>query len=58
MAHLLHGGEVKPDVGEKGEGELHARVEEEVDEVGQPNLLQVLVLLLLQVGEAGKPEQL
>ena len=43
---------------EKGEGELHARVEEEVDEVGQPNLLQVLVLLLLQVGEAGKPEQL
>ena len=47
LTHLLHGGEVKPDVGEKGEGELHARVEEEVDEVGQPHLLQVLVLLLL-----------
>ena len=26
MAHLLHGGEVKPDVGQEGEGELHARV--------------------------------
>ena len=47
MAHLLHGGEVKPDVGEEGKGELHAGVEEEVYEVCQPNLLQVLVLLLL-----------
>ena len=43
---------------EEGEGELHARVEEEVEEVGQTNLLQVSVLLPLQVGQAGKPEQL
>ena len=40
---------------EEGEGELHARVEEEVDEVGQANLLQLSVLLLLQIGETGKP---
>ena len=56
--YLLHGGESKPDVGEEGEGELHPRVEEEVDEVGQAYLLQVFLLLLLHVGDAGKPEQL
>ena len=56
--HLLHGGEVKPDVGEEGESELHTRVEEEIDEVGQPHHLQVLVLLGVQVSKAGKPEQL
>ena len=54
--YLLHWGEVEPDVGEEGEGELHPRVEEEIDKVGQANLLQLSVLLLFQVGEAGEPE--
>ena len=45
-------------MGEEGEGELHARVEEEVDEVGQAYLPQVSLLLLLHVCDAGKPEEL
>ena len=57
-SYLLHGSEAKPDMSEEGEGELHARVEEEVEEVGQTNLLQVSVLLPLQVGQTGKLEQL
>ena len=53
--HLLHRGEVEPDVREEGEGELHARVEKQIYEVGQAYLLQLSVLLLIQIGETGKP---
>ena len=42
-------------MGEEGESELHPGVEKEIDEVGQANLLQFSVLLLFQIGEAGKP---
>ena len=36
--------EVAPEMCEKGESELHAGVEKQVDEIGQANLEQMLVL--------------
>ena len=53
--NLLHWCEVKSDVSEEGEGELHPGVEEQVDEVSQPDLLQIRMLLLRKVAEARKP---
>ena len=38
LLYLLHRCKVEPKVGEEGQGELHPRVEEQVDEVGQTNL--------------------
>ena len=40
---------------EEGEGELHPRVEKQINEVRQAYPLQLSVLLLFQIGETGKP---
>ena len=55
FTNLLHWCEVESDVSEEGEGELHPGVEEQVDEVSQPDLLQIRMLLLRKVAEARKP---
>ena len=57
VTNLLHGCEAEPDVCEEGEGELHAGVEEQVEEVRRADLLQLGQLRgRHRAGQAREPE--
>ena len=52
--YLIHGREVKPEVGEEGEGELEAGVEKEVEEISPADRSEASHVGIANILQRGK----